>query len=66
MTLGEERALEKIKHCLSYVLEDKHSDAPHWDAPTHGRPTQRFCQITAEQWKQPSGTPRLDWQENLY
>ncbi|XP_077949972.1 uncharacterized protein LOC144389412 [Gasterosteus aculeatus] len=32
MTLGEERDLEKIKDCLSYVLADKHSDAPHWDA----------------------------------
>lgn len=32
MTLGEERDLEKIKGCLSYVLADKHSDAPHWDA----------------------------------
>ncbi|XP_065152486.1 uncharacterized protein [Paramisgurnus dabryanus] len=32
MTLGEERDLEKIKDCLSYVLMDKHSDAPHWDA----------------------------------
>ena len=32
MTLGEERELEKIKDCLSYVLVDKHSDAPHWDA----------------------------------
>lgn len=31
MTLGEERDLEKIKDCLSYVLTDKHSDAPHWD-----------------------------------
>ncbi|KAF1394915.1 hypothetical protein PFLUV_G00006080 [Perca fluviatilis] len=32
MKLGEERDLEKIKDCLSYVLADKHSDAPHWDA----------------------------------
>lgn len=32
MTLGEERDLEKIKYCLSYVLADKHSNAPHWDA----------------------------------
>lgn len=32
MTLGEERDLEKIKNCLSYVLADKHSNAPHWDA----------------------------------
>lgn len=32
MTLGEERELEKIKGCLSYVLADKHSDTPHWDA----------------------------------
>lgn len=32
MTLGEERDLEKIKDCLSYVLADKHSDTPHWDA----------------------------------
>lgn len=32
MTLGEERELEKIKICLSYVLAHKHSDAPHWDA----------------------------------
>lgn len=24
--------MEKIKDCLSYVLADKHSDAPHWDA----------------------------------
>ncbi len=32
MTLGEEKDLEKIKDCLSYVLADKHSDAPHWDA----------------------------------
>lgn len=32
MTLGEERELEKIKNCLSYVLADKHSVSPHWDA----------------------------------
>lgn len=31
MMLGEERELEKIKECLSYVLADKHSDSPHWD-----------------------------------
>lgn len=31
ITLGEERDLEKIKSCFSYVLADKHSDAPHWD-----------------------------------
>ncbi|KAL1006955.1 hypothetical protein UPYG_G00079630 [Umbra pygmaea] len=31
MTLGEERDLEKIKDCLSYVLADKHSNDPHWD-----------------------------------
>ncbi|KAL1021727.1 hypothetical protein UPYG_G00017220 [Umbra pygmaea] len=37
MTLGEERDLEKIKDCLSYVLADKHSNHPHWDAPTHGK-----------------------------
>lgn len=32
MTLGEERDLEKIKRCLTYVLSDKHSHSPHWDA----------------------------------
>lgn len=32
MTLGEERDLEKIKDWLSYMLADKHINAPHWDA----------------------------------
>lgn len=32
MTLKEERDLEKIKECLTYVLADKHSNFPHWDA----------------------------------
>lgn len=32
MTLGEEKDLEKIKRCLTYVLSDKHSSSPHWDA----------------------------------
>ena len=32
MTLKEERDLEKIKGCLTYVLADKHSNSPHWDA----------------------------------
>ena len=40
MTLGEERDLEKIKDCLTYVIADKHSDSPHWDAayPWKGDP----------------------------
>ena len=40
MTLGEERDLEKIKGCLTYVMADKHSDSPHWDAayPWKGDP----------------------------
>ncbi|CAL9701094.1 unnamed protein product [Knipowitschia caucasica] len=40
MTLGEERELEKIKECLTYVQADKHSDSPHWDAayPWKGDP----------------------------
>lgn len=32
MTLKEERDLEKIKDCLTYVLTDKHCNSPHWDA----------------------------------
>lgn len=32
MTLKEERDLEKIKECLTYVLADKHSNSSHWDA----------------------------------
>lgn len=41
MTLGEERDLEKIKECLTYVQADKHSESPHWDAayPWKGDPT---------------------------
>ena len=40
MTLGEERDLEKIKECLTYVQADKHSESPHWDAayPWKGDP----------------------------
>ncbi|XP_077397336.1 BCAS3 microtubule associated cell migration factor isoform X1 [Festucalex cinctus] len=40
MTLGEERDLEKIKTCLTYVQSDKHSESPHWDAsyPWKGDP----------------------------
>lgn len=40
MTLGEERDLEKIKDCLTYVIADKHSESPHWDAayPWKGDP----------------------------
>lgn len=40
MTLGEEREIEKIKKCLTYVLADKHSESPHWDAayPWKGDP----------------------------
>lgn len=32
MTLGEERDIEKIKECLTYLQADKHSERPHWDA----------------------------------
>lgn len=32
MTLGEERDLELIRGCVTYVLADKHSSSPHWDA----------------------------------
>lgn len=28
MTLGEERDIEKIKECLTYVQADKHSERP--------------------------------------
>lgn len=40
MTLGEERELEKIKECLTYVQADKHSEFPHWHAayPWKGDP----------------------------
>lgn len=40
MTLGEEREIEKIKECLTYVQADKHSKSPHWDAtyPWKGDP----------------------------
>lgn len=40
MTLGEERDLEKIKECLTYVQADKHCGTPHWDAayPWKGDP----------------------------
>lgn len=40
MTLGEERDLEKIKVCLTYVQADKHCETPHWDAayPWKGDP----------------------------
>lgn len=40
MTLGEERDLEKIKECLTYMQADKHSESPHWDAayPWKGDP----------------------------
>lgn len=40
MTLGDERDLEKIKECLTYVQEDKHCRTPHWDAayPWKGDP----------------------------
>ena len=40
MTLGEERDLEKIKECLTYVLADKYCETPHWDAayPWKGDP----------------------------
>ncbi len=31
MTLAEERELEIIRECLTYVEEDSHSTAPHWD-----------------------------------
>lgn len=31
-TLGEERDLEQIRGCLTYVLADKHSCSLHWDA----------------------------------
>lgn len=41
MTLGEERELEKIKECLTYVQADKHCGTPHWDAayPWKGDPS---------------------------
>lgn len=41
MTLREERDFEKIKECLTYVLADKHSSSPHWDAayPWKGDPS---------------------------
>lgn len=32
MTLREEKDLEEIKECLTYVLTDKHSSSPHWEA----------------------------------
>jgi len=40
MTLGEERDLEIIKECLTYVQADKHCGTPHWDAayPWKGDP----------------------------
>ncbi len=31
MTLAEEKELEIIRECLTYVEEDSHSTAPHWD-----------------------------------
>ncbi|XP_069387954.1 uncharacterized protein [Paralichthys olivaceus] len=40
ITIGEERDLEKIKECLTYVEADKHCGTPHWDAayPWKGDP----------------------------
>ena len=66
MTLGEERELEKIKDCLSYVLVDKHSDAPHWDAAYPWKANPAILPDNRRAVDQPSGTPRLDWKENLY
>lgn len=41
MTLREEKGFEKIKGCLTYVLADKNSSSPHWDAayPWKGDPS---------------------------
>ena len=32
MTLAEEKELEIIRGCLSYVTSDNHSSSPHWDS----------------------------------